>query len=116
MEMAVRSPLENTIHWVNAAFLSQGRNTEAAIHPIGKEDEAPCFGITVGNQWVIGADGTLTVFDTPETARRFLKLLGFHRANWRSNGRSPTAPRNRGQQLYQLRGHRLQTGGQLSCR
>ncbi len=116
METALRNSVRNTIHWLNAAFSLHGQGIEAAIHPVGTQEVAPCFGITVGNQWVIGADGTLTVFDSPEAAWRFLKLLGFNCANWRSNGGSPSAPQHCGQQLYRLRRHRLQSGSRPAAR
>lgn len=108
MEPAMRNPVRTTIHWLNAAFSLHDQGIEASIHPVGTQDKALCFGITLGNQWVIGADGTLTVFDSPEAARRFLKLLGNHCANWRGNGGPPSAPLHCGQQLYSLRRRRLQ--------
>lgn len=74
---AARGTVDNhskaVIGWLELAVSS--KEAIAAVRPMTWDEHQQCCGVTVGQRWLCGSDGTLTCFNTVSAATRFLNLL-----------------------------------------
>ena len=98
---------EARIFWLNAASASRTSNQRGVIRPVTLENNQTCFGITIGQSWVVGGDGTLTTFDTRQAARRFLDLLGLGAGSEDVGGKPCPRPFLAHYETFHLLNHKL---------
>lgn len=91
--MSSQKSSRETICWLDvAAMAAQREAVDASIYPVNVGNDAPSFAITIGHCWIVGGDGGLSVFDSPQAARRFLELLGIAKVTWKGSGTPPKLP------------------------
>jgi len=62
-------------HRLAGATRAQKKSAVATVHSIKLNRRQPCLGVTFDRRWLCGSAGTLTLFDSMETAIRFMSLL-----------------------------------------
>lgn len=87
--MSAHMPSRETIRWLDVAVAAQRGAVVASIYPVDVRVNAPSFAVTIDHRWVVGGDGRLSVFETPQVARRFLELLGITQVQWKGLGKPP---------------------------
>jgi len=67
--------IENRAGWLDvaAAPIWQGRKARVCIHAVCLHD-CTCHAISLNGRWVCSTDGSLSVFQTRESAEHFLEL------------------------------------------
>lgn len=77
------------------------------LHPMPVNDSHTWLGVTMNGRWLRGNDGRLTVFDSEESASRFLHLLKLERFSYGLKCKGEHLSRIH---LLSLDGGRLSTG------
>ena len=90
--MSDQNSSRETMHWLDVAVAAQRGAVAAAIYPVDVLTDAPNFAVTINDRWIVGGDGKLSVFETPQVARRFLELLCISRVHWKGEGKPPDLP------------------------
>lgn len=109
MHIMMKSTPIDTIHWLNVAISARRDGPGAVIQAVERPAaDVRCVGITVGKHWVVGTDGRLTCFDSPDAARWFLAALGVDRIAQEVADDLPDAPPHLARDLYRVRGKGLQ--------
>lgn len=78
MNGPMNQPMDRQIvNWLELAVSTrwQKEGTVAALHPMGADEQRPCFGVTLEERWLCGSNGARTFFDSIPAATRFLHLL-----------------------------------------
>ena len=87
--MSAHMPSRETIRWLDVAVAAQRGAVVASIYPVDVRVNVPSFAVAIDHRWVVGGDGRLSVFETPQVARRFLELLGITQVQWKGLGKPP---------------------------
>lgn len=90
--MSSNRSCRETILWLDVAVAARRGAVTASIYRVDVGFDAPSFAVTIDRCWIVGGDGGLSVFDTPQVARRFLQLLGISKVAWKGSGIPPRLP------------------------
>lgn len=85
--MTAHKSRSETILWLDVAIAAQRGAVVASIFQVDVGVDATSFAVTIDQRWVVGGDGRLSVFETPQVARRFLELLGITKVQWKGTGK-----------------------------
>lgn len=96
------------LSWIKLAFSAAWREKKPAarVHAMWVEGWKACFAVSVGDSWLCGGDGSLTVFDSPAAAGRLLdkmNISGFSHGKPVTRAISKDLPR----QCFQLKSGEL---------
>lgn len=105
--MSAQNSSRETIHWLDVAVAAQRGAVAASIYPVDVVTDVPNFAVTINDRWIVGGDGKLSLFETPQVARRFLELLCISRVHWKGEGKPPNLPAQANFSRFYLSGCRL---------
>jgi hypothetical protein len=105
--MSSHKSSRETICWLDVAVAAQRGAVAASIYPVDAVVDSPSFAVTIDNCWIAGGDGRLSVFETPQAARRFLELLGVRKVLWKGESKPLALPAQTNFQRFALSRDRL---------